>query len=163
MEKLVSSLTQTLSQYNRREQMMLLAGALLIAIYILWLAVLSPLKHKRDSLLQTTTATQQSLGKVQLLARQYEVLSQQSNQAANSGDISGLLDTSLRDNGITMTSFTPSASGEVRVRVDRIASDVLMQWLYDLEAKYHIAIRELSITASNDPGQVSVNLRLLKP
>ena len=159
MEKLFA----TLSQFNRREQMALLAGAILIAAYVLWLAVLSPLKHKRDSLLLTTTATQQSLGKVQLLARQYEVLSQQSNQTSNSGDISGLLDTSLRNNGITMTSFTPGAGGEARVRVDRIASEVLMQWLYDLETKYHIAIRELSITASNDPGQVSVNVRLLKP
>lgn len=159
MEKLLA----TLSQYNRREQMMLLAGALLIAVYVVWLAVLAPLKHKRDLLLQMTTATQQSLGKVQLLARQYEVLSQQSNQATSGGDISGLLDASLRDNGITMTSFTPGAGGEVRVRVDRIASDVLMQWLYDLEVKHHIAIRELSITASNDPGQVSINLRLVKP
>lgn len=158
MEKLLSSL----SQFNRREQMTMLIGGLLIAFYILWLAVLSPLKHKRDLLLQTTTTTQQSLGKVQLLARQYEVLAQQSNQANVPSDISGLLDTSLRDNGITMTSFTPGAGGEARVRIDRIASDLLLQWLYDLEAKYHIAIRELSITASNDPGLVSINLRLVK-
>ncbi len=159
MEKLLASL----SQFNRREQMTLFFGALLIAAYILWLAVLAPLKHKRDLLLETVTNTQQSLGTVQLLARQYEVLSQQSNQTNNSGDISGLLDSSLRENGVTMTSFTPGAGGEVRVRVDRIASDLLMQWLYDLEAKYHIAIREMSITASNDPGLVSVNLRLVKP
>lgn len=159
MEKLLTFL----SQYNRREQIALLVGGLLIGVYVIWLAVLSPMKHKRDMLLQTTTATQQSLGKVQLLARQYEVLSKQSNLSSSGGDISGMLDASLRDNGITMTSFTPGAGGEVRVRIDRMASDVLMQWLYDLETKYHIAIRELSITASNDAGQVSVNLRLAKP
>lgn len=159
MEKLLSSL----SQFNRREQMTMLIGALLIASYILWLAILSPLKHKRDLLLQTTTNTQQSLGKVQLLARQYELLAQQSNQANVASDISGVIDASLRDNGITMTSFTPGAGGEVRVRIDRIASELLMQWLYDLEVKYHISIRELSITASNDPGLVSINVRLVKP
>lgn len=159
MEKLFNSL----SQFNRREQMTLLIGALLIASYILWLAILSPLKHKRDLLLQTTTNTQQSLGRVQLLARQYEVLSKQSNQTNMASDISGLIDSSLRDNGITMTSFTPGAGGEVRVRIDRIASDLLLQWLYDLEVKYHVSIRELSITASNDPGLVSINVRLMKP
>jgi|GEM_PF-728278 len=158
----MDKLLVTLSQFNRREQMALLMGALLVAAFVLWLAVLSPLKHKRDLLLQTTTATEQSLGKVQLLARQYEVFSQQSNQAVNGGDISALLDSSLRDNGITMTSFTPGAGGEARVRIDRITSELLMQWLYDLEVKYHIAIRELSITASNDPGLVSINLRLVK-
>jgi general secretion pathway protein M len=158
MEKLLSSL----AQFNRREQMTLLIGALIIAAYILWLALLSPLKHKRDLLLQTTTSTEQSLGKVQLLARQYEVLAQQSNQTNSGGDISAIIDASLRDNGVTMTSFTPGAGGEVRVRIDRITSELLLQWLYDLEVKYHIAIRELSITASNDPGLVSINLRLVK-
>lgn len=159
----MENLFNSLAKFNRREQIALLIGALIVAAYILWLAVLSPLKHKRDLLLQTTTSTQQSLGKVQLLARQYEVLAQQSSQVNVSSDISGVIDTSLRENGITMTSFTPGAGGEARVRVDKIASDLLMQWLYDLEVRYHIAIRELSITASNDPGLVSVNLRLAKP
>ncbi len=159
MEKLLSSL----SQFNRREQIMLLAGGILVAVYILWLAVLSPLQNKRDSLLKTTTNTEQSLGKVQVLARQFEIVAQQSNQSASGSDISGLIDASLRDNGVTMTSFTPGANGEVRVRVDRITSELVMQWLYELETKYHIAIREFSITASNDPGLVAINLRLVKP
>lgn len=159
MEKLLASL----SQFNRREQMTLLIGALIIAVWLLWLAVLSPLKNKRDLLLKTTTATEQSLGKVQLLARQYEVLSQQSNQANVSSDISGLIDASLRDNGMVMSSFTPGAGGEVRVRIDKVTSELMLQWLYDLEVKYHIVIREFSITASNDPGLVSINLRLVKP
>lgn len=159
MEKLLSSL----SQFNRREQMMILTGGVLIAAYILWLALLSPLQNKRDTLLKITTNTEQSLGRVQILARQFETLAQQSNQANVGNDISGLIDASLRENGVTMTSFTPGAGGEVRIRVERITSELLLQWLYDLETKYHIAIRELSITASNDPGIVSVNLRLVKP
>lgn len=159
MEKLLSSL----SQFNRREQAALLGGALLVALLVLWLVLLSPLNHKRDLLLQTTTGNQQALGRVQLLASQLQNLGRQSNQAAASGDISGLIDASLRDNGMTMSSFIPGTGGEVRVRIDKVASEPAMQWLYDLETKYHIAIRELSITATNDPGQVSINLRLVKP
>jgi general secretion pathway protein M len=159
MEKLLSSL----SKFNRSEQATLLIGGVLIALFILWLAVLSPLNHKRDLLIQTTTGNQQSLGRVQLLASQLDALGKQSNQANASGDISGLIDASLRDNGMTMSSFIPGTGGEVRVRIDKVASEPMMQWLYDLESKYHIAIRELSITATNDPGQVSINLRLVKP
>jgi len=160
MDKLLS----TLSQFNRREQTALLIGALLVALYLLWIAVLSPLNNKRDQLIKATTSAQQSLGSVQLLARQVELLAQQSSQASVAGDnLSGLIDASLRDNGMTMSSFIPNSNGEVRVRIDKVASEPLMQWLYDLESKYHIAIRELSITASNDPGQVSINLRLVKP
>jgi general secretion pathway protein M len=160
MDKLLASL----SQFNRREQTTLLIGALLVALYLLWIAVLSPLNNKREQLIKTTTSTQQSLGRVQVLARQFEQLAQQSNQASVAGDnLSGLIDASLRDNGMTMSSFIPGTNGEVRVRIDKVATEPLMQWLYDLESKYHIAIRELSITASNDPGQVSINLRLVKP
>lgn len=160
MDKLLASL----SQFNRREQTTLLIGALLVALYIVWIAVLSPLNSKREQLIKTTTSTQQSLGRVQVLARQFEQLAQQSNQANLANDnLSGLIDTSLRDNGMTMSSFIPGTNGEVRVRIDKVATEPLMQWLYDLESKYHIAIRELSITASNDPGQVSINLRLVKP
>jgi general secretion pathway protein M len=160
MDKLLS----TLSQFNRREQTALLIGALLIALYLLWIALLSPLNNKRDQLIKATTSGQQSLGSVQVLARQLELVAQQSSQASVAGDnLSGLIDASLRDNGMTMSSFIPGTNGEVRVRIDKVASEPLMQWLYDLESKYHIAIRELSITASNDPGQVSINLRLVKP
>ncbi len=160
MDKLLASL----SQFNRREQTTLLIGALLVALYLLWIAVLSPLNNKREQLIKTTTSTQQSLGRVQVLVRQFEQLAQQSNQSSMAGDnLSGLIDASLRDNGMTMSSFIPGTNGEVRVRIDKVATEPLMQWLYDLESKYHIAIRELSITASNDPGQVSINLRLVKP
>ena len=160
MDKLLASF----SRFNRREQTTLLIGALLVALYLLWIAVLSPLNNKREQLIKTTTSTQQSLGRVQVLAGQFEQLAQRSNQASVAGDnLSGLIDASLRDNGMTMSSFIPGTNGEVRVRIDKVATEPLMKWLYDLESKYHIAIRELSITSSNDPGQVSINLRLVKP
>ena len=159
MEKLLSSL----SKFNRNEQIALLAGAVLLAVVLIWMIIVSPLNLKRDSLIVTTTANQLSLGKVQLLASQYEVFSRQSNQSGNGGDLSGMIDASMRESGINMSSFTPGTNGEARIRIDKVSSDVLMQWLFDLEAKYHLAIRELSITATNDIGQVSVNLRLAKP
>jgi len=158
MEKLLSSL----SRFNRNEQIAVLVGAVLLVVLLMWMIIVSPLSRKRDSLIVTTTANQLSLGKVQLLASQYEVLSRQSNQSGNGGDLSGVIDSSMRESGMNMSSFTPGTNGEARIRVDKVSSDVLMQWLFDLELKHHVAIRELSITATNDVGQVSVNLRLAK-
>lgn len=159
MEKLLESL----SQFNRREQTAIVVGALLVLLLVIWLAVLAPLKHKRDLLQLSTTNVEQTLGRVQLLARQLEVQSQQNIQAGPGGDISGVIDSSLRENGMNMSSFIPAAGGEVRVRIDKAGSEPTMQWLYDLESKHHIAIRELSITGTNEPGQVSINARLVKP
>lgn len=158
MKKILDSI----SHFNRREQTLLFAGALLIVLYVLWLALLAPLQHKRERLLSANIATEQTLGRVQLLVSQMQNLSQQSNQTGAEGDnINGIINTSLNENGLSMSNFTPSGS-EVRVRIDKANAEALLQWLYDLEVKHHIAIRELSITASNDPGQVAVTLRLAK-
>ena len=159
MKKILDSI----SHFHRREQTMIFAGTILIILYVLWLILVAPLQHKRDRLLDNNLATEQTLGRVQLLVRQMENLSQQSAQAGSEGDnISGVIDSSLRENGLAMSNFTPSGGGEVRVRIDRAGSESLLQWLYDLETKHHIGIRELNITASNDPGQVAVTLRLIK-
>lgn len=160
MEKLLASL----SKFNRREQTILLVGALVVALYLIWLAILSPLQKARESLLLTNTATEQSLGRVRLLARQIEVQSQQASQSGGgSENVIGTIDASLRSNGLTMGSLVPGAGGEVRVGITKANSDAVMQWLYDLEIKEHLAIRDLNLTTSTEPGQVAVSVRLVKP
>ena len=159
MKKILDSI----SQFNRREQTLLFAGALLILLYLLWLLLLAPLQHKRDKLISANLATEASLGRVQLLASQLQNLSQQSAQAGGDSDnINGVINASLGENGLAMSNFTPGGGGEVRVRIDKANSEALMQWLYDLENKHHIAIHELNISAANDPGQVAVTLRMAK-
>ncbi len=159
MEKLLSSL----SQFNRREQTILLVGALLIAFGIIWFALISPLSGKRDKLIKSTAALEQTLGRVQLLKAQLQMLGQQSNQSSGGDNIMSLVNSSLGENGMALTSINPGAGGEVRVRIDKASSESLMQWLYDLETKHHISVRELSINATNELGQVSTNVRLVKP
>ena len=160
MEKLLNSF----SQFNRREQITILVGGVLLAFYLVWMIVISPLQTKRQNLLTTNTSAQLALGRVQLLARQVQSQMQAGGQTSGSSEnISGLIDSSLREVGLSMSSLVPGAAGEVRVRIDKASSESLMQWLYDLEVKHQVSIRELSITASNDPGQVAVNVRLLKP
>lgn len=160
MDKLLASL----SKFNRREQTILLVGALAIALYLIWLVILSPLQKKREALLLTNTATEQSLGRVRLLARQIEVQSQQSTQSGGSNEnVIGVIDASLRNNGLTMGSLVPGAAGEVRVGITKANSEAVMQWLYDLEIKDHMVIRDLNLTTSTEPGQVAVSIRLIKP
>ncbi len=150
-----------LNKYNRREQMMLLACALAVAVYLLWLVVLTPIQNKRDQLLAANTASTQALGKVQIMAAQIQQMRSQGN-TASSANISGVIDSSLRANGLSMSGFNPGSNGEVRVRLERAPYDALMQWLYEMEFKQGISVSELSIAATNDVGQVTVNLRLQK-
>jgi general secretion pathway protein M len=157
----MNQLFTLLNKYNRREQMMLLACALAVSVYLLWLVVLAPIQNKRDQLLAANTSSTQALGRVQIMTAQIQQMRNQGN-TASSANISGIIDSSLRMNGLNMSGFQPGANGEVRVRLERASYESLMQWLYEMEFKQGISVGDLSIASTNDVGQVTVNLRLQK-
>ena len=157
----MNQLLNFLNKYNRREQMMILGCGLAVLLYLLWLMVLVPIEKKRDQLFAANTASTQTLGRVQVMAAQIQQ-ARNAGTSASSENISGLIDSTLRANGLSMSGFQPGTNGEARVRLDRASYDSLMQWLYELEFKQGVTISDLSIAATNDPGQVTVNLRLQK-
>jgi general secretion pathway protein M len=151
-----------LNKYNRREQLLILGLAAFLAVFILWAAIISPLYKKRDLLLHQNTATSESLGQVQMMAAQIQQLQNQGAQAQSGENISGIIDTSLRNNGLKMDGFQPGPEGDVRVRLEMARYDSLMQWLYELESRHGISILEISLAETRDVGVVTVNLRLQK-
>lgn len=157
----LNQLLNFLNKYNRREQMLILGCGLAVVLYLLWLIVLVPIQNKRDQLLAANVASSQSLGRVQIAAAQIQQL-RAAGASANTENISGLIDSTLRANGLSMSGFQPGANGEARVRLDRAAFDSLMQWLYEIEFKQGISVGDLSIVSTNDPGQVTVTMRLQK-
>lgn len=157
----MNQILNLLNKYNRREQMLILGCAVVLVIYLVWLLVLTPIQKKRDQLYLATTSSTQTLGRVQILAAQIQQLRTQGSGNANE-NINGLIDSSLRANGLQMTVLQPGSNGEVRVRLDRAGYEPLMQWLYEMEYKQGINVTDLSLVSTNDPGQVTVNLRLQK-
>jgi general secretion pathway protein M len=157
----MNQILNLLNKYNRREQMMILGCAVVLVLYLVWLVVLTPIQKKRDQLHLANTSSTQTLGRVQILAAQIQQLRSEGNASAGE-NINGLIDSSLRANGLQMSGLQPGSNGEVRVRLDRASYQPLMQWLYELEYKQGITVTDLSLASTNDPGQVTVNLRLQK-
>ena len=155
----MNQLLNFLNKYNRREQMLILGCGLAVVIYLLWLIVLVPIQNKRDQLLAANIASTQTLGRVQIAAAQIQQF-RSAGASDSTENISGLIDTTLRANGLSMSLFQPGSNGDVRVRLDRAAFGPLMQWLYEIEFKQGITVSDLSIASTNDPGQVTVTLRL---
>lgn len=157
----MNQLLNLLNKYNRREQMLILGCGLVVALYLIWLLVFTPIQNKRDQLVAANIASTQTLGRVQIVAAQIQQ-ARNAGASGNSENISGLIDTTLRANGLSMSGFQPGANGEARVRLDRAGYGPLMQWLYEIEFKQGITVSDLSIATTNEPGQVTVNLRLQK-
>lgn len=151
-----------LNKYNRREQSMLLGLGVFLVLYLLWIAILSPLYSKRDNLIRTNAEASQSLGKVQLMSAQIQQLRSQGVQGQSGDNINSLVSSSLNANGLKMDGFQPGPSGDVRVRLEMARYDALMQWLYDLEYRHGVSILELSLSETRDAGLVTANIRLQK-
>ncbi|WP_049723156.1 type II secretion system protein GspM [Gilvimarinus polysaccharolyticus] len=158
----MNKLFEALARYNRREQTILLVGALAIVLYVLWMAVLSPLQAKREQQIMTNASTSASLARVKVLAGKVQQGKRDSTAQSNNntGNISQLIDTTLQANGLRMSGFQPGTRGEVRVRLDDVNYSAFMQWLYDIEYQHSISILDLSMAASSKPGKVTANVRL---
>lgn len=157
----LNQLLNSLNKYSRHEQMLILGCALAVAFYLFWLLIITPIQNKRDQLLAANITSTQTLGRVQVAAAQIQQF-RTAGVSGSSENISGLIDSTLRANGLSMSGFQPGSNGEARVRLDRAAYGPLMQWLHDIEFKQGITVSDLSISSTNDPGQVTVNLRLYK-
>jgi general secretion pathway protein M len=157
----LNQLLNTLNKYNRREQMLILGCGFAVVLYLFWLLALTPIQKKRDQLLAANVASTQALGRVQITAAQIQQF-RAAGVSGGSENISGLIDSTLRANGLSMSGFQPGSNGEARVRLDRAAYAPLMQWLYEIESKHGITVSDLSIASTNDSGQVTVNMRLHK-
>ncbi|WP_347332650.1 type II secretion system protein M [Marinimicrobium locisalis] len=152
-----------LSRYNRREQTIMLVGALAVALYILWQAVLVPLSEWREQQVRSNNAVSQSLGRVELLAAQMRKAEQQAQSAArDDSNISALVDSSLRANNLSMSGFQPGTGGQVRVRLDKVPYDRFMQWLHEMEYQHDVSVVDFSMAGASEQGRVTVNIRLQK-
>ncbi|WP_020210700.1 type II secretion system protein GspM [Gilvimarinus chinensis] len=160
----MNQLFDALAKYNRREQTILLLGALAVVLYILWMGVLAPLKEKREQQVVTNASTTAALERVKVLTARINKAESDSRQqsAASRGNISQLIDSTLQANGLRMSGFQPVTRGEVRVRLDNVNYSAMMQWLYDLEYKHDVSVKDLSMASTTTPGQVTANVRLSK-
>ena len=158
----MNKLFEALARYNRREQTILLVGALAIILYVLWMAILSPLQAKREQQLLTNASTSAALERVKVMAAKIQQGKRDSAAQSNNGggNISQLIDTTLQANGLRMSGFQPGTRGEVRVRLDDVSYSAMMQWLYDIEYQHNVSILDLSIAASSSAGKVTANVRL---
>lgn len=150
-----------LAQASSREQLTLGLGAIALVIYLLFVAVLDPLRQDLDQQLHRNQASQEALQRMRTMAANW-INRDQGEGQARSASIVELVDRSMRQHNIRMSGMQPSGSSDVRLRMDQVNFDSLLAWLYDMEITEGVQVRDLSVAAGADPGTVVVNVRLHK-
>lgn len=156
MEKLI----ENWAERPPSERLILAAVALMMVATLLYLLVFDPLMSWRDKEQSRLKVNERLLVQVDGLVKRFE---QQPAEGAGGADgLASLIDTSLRENNLTMRGIQPGKNGDARLRLSNVDQESLTQWLYDLEYKRQISIEELNISQSKTPGLVMVNIRVKK-
>lgn len=147
---------------RRQEQLMLLIGALVVVAYIVFVLILAPMADTRDNLQRQNVEAAQTLAEVGALANQYQSLSGVATAGARPtvGNLTVIVDTTVKANQLKMTRFQPSSQGDVQVRFENAVFNHIVAWLNDLEVNNGVLIKDLSLTPGAGKGLVNVSVRL---
>lgn len=151
---------QWFNNLARKEQLYLVVAAVFIVGYLYFQLIWSPLKGATQRVQQQNQVSSESLHNMQRMASEYKALQKSGAQAnAQSDNLPSLIDTTVASNGLRMDRFQPSARGDVQVRFESASFNKLINWLADVEAN-GVTVKELSFSASDTPGIVSLSVRL---
>ena len=146
-------------KFNAREQAYLLACAVSVTLYILYMGLWQPLVGMRDDMKQRNIATQVTLSNVQAMASELKQL-KASGSTQVRRNMNQLINTSTADVGIRPTRIQPNSRGETSIRFENVGFSELMRWLYRIEYGEGIPVKEVAINQGDRGGLVKATIRL---
>ncbi len=152
---------QWFNNLRRQEQIMLLVGSFVVLAYLLFVVILAPMSDSVANLEQKNRQAAESLVAVKELASEYKAL--KNSGAGTSGtkqNLTRLIDTTVKNSGLTMNRFQPSSSGDVQVRFENAVFNDVIGWISTLENDHGVLVKDLSISNGVATGLVNVSVRL---
>lgn len=148
-----------------RERLILAAGALVVVPLLLWALLWRPLVGGVARLEQDVSVQREQLRWMQNAAAEIGQLRGSGAQAA--GGLGGrsllaVVDQSARGAGLGngLKRIEPESTDAVRVRLEGVPFDAVVQWLDELSRQFGVLASLVSIEREAAPGQVNVRLTL---
>ena len=147
-----------------REQKTLITLGFATVIFAVYMFLVLPLFNMKIEQQRRLQSSLDELAQVRQLVAQVEAQEENGSSSPNRGsqNLSVLIDSSLRENGLQMRGFQPGSAGDARLRLENAAYPDLMQWLYDIEYKHQVVVQELSLAPATVSGRLMVNMRVSK-
>ncbi len=149
-----------LDKYNPREQLSLLLLALAVVIYIAYMVLWAPLQERREQLQLANVAEAEKLQRVEGMVSEFLQLQKSGQAPAGRRNLTTLVNQSTARYQLPVSRLQPNSRGEIQVRLENVAFDSLLAWLYDMEHGESLQIAEASITESGARGRVNATIRV---
>lgn len=152
------SLMNWFLQLSKRDQGALLLLMPVIIIWLVWQLALSPLAESKARWHSANDGARALLTRVDEKVAKLQVL--RASGSAVSQDISTQVSRAAALHNLSVSRLQPNSRGEVQVRLEGVAYDGLMQWLFQLEQIDQLQIVDASITQAGRAGTVNVTVRI---
>ena len=155
----MKSVLEWFQRYNEREQAYLLAAAAAILLYVLFMGVWKPIAQMRDDMALRNAATEESLSRVQAMASELKQL-KASGDGPRNRNMNQLINATTAEVGIRPSRIQPNSRGEPQIRFENVGFKELLRWLYRIEYREGIAVKEVAINQGDRGGLVKATIRL---
>lgn len=154
---------QWFNNLPRREQIILLVGGGAVLLYIVFMIILAPMSEAVANLKQQNMVAAATLVEVQQLSGEYQRLQKNSSKPRQSGgNLTRIIDSSVKNNQLMMSRFQPSSRGDVQVRFENAVFNHILSWLNEMESEHSIMVKDLTIGPGSGSGLVNVSVRLYR-
>lgn len=151
---------------QERERRVLMAGAVALAVMLLYAAILHPYFSSRQRLEQDIASQRDLITWMRPAAAQIQALRGQQPSGMPAGQsLLAVVDKSAGDAGFAaaLKQIQTGNDGSVRLQMQGVGFDSLVRWLGTLQQRYGITVREMTAQRSTAPGNVDAALTLVAP
>ena len=142
-------------QLAPREQRLVMAMSALIIVFFIYSLVWLPLNTNLEKAEQKLARQQALLSWVQENTAQYQQAAKGSAKRSSGGSISGVVNASARQAGITIARIQPQGD-DIQVWIDEVAFSTMLTWLDTLSNSRGIQVKNIDMIASDTAGSVKV-------
>lgn len=156
-------LKQWFVNLEKREQRMLVIGAIAVVFYLIYGVMYRGLVDARDKLAYQNAQQQESLawmkGAVQVIN---SLQHGQPKQDVSGKSLAQLAEASAKDAGIRISRFQPNADTDAQLWIERENFNGVLVFLNRMESSYGLQLEDVSITSANSPGIVNLRLKFAR-
>ncbi|MBT8135462.1 MAG: type II secretion system protein M [Gammaproteobacteria bacterium] len=150
---------------EQREQITLLAGAVVLVLALLWVLLINPLYISAGARVGQIESLRADVIRARQLSA--EIASLRKTGASPLPDANQslmlILERTARDSGLQVNQSRPLDESTVRVRFEAAPFEALVNWMGLLAQRYSIQIDIASLNKLDSPGLVDAQLTLKRP
>ena len=145
-----------------RERWVLGSSAVILLVFIVYAALVSPYVNYRRALASEVQSQQALLAWMRPTATRIEALQGHQPAALPGGSLLSAINASVTSAGLgnALQQAQQSDDGSVRVQFSSVNFDGLVSWLAGLQQTYGVIASDVTVTRASGPGQVDASIKL---